>query len=91
MSAKRKGSVRTSVVTSERPEITGEWIAGADLYRGEKLVRRGDAEKSLREQDWRAVRSTRDDWGVVQYRQSHVAAPRSTNVRTFADSRREDG
>ena len=41
MSAKRKGSVRTSVVTSEPPEITDEWIAGADLYRGEKLVRRG--------------------------------------------------
>ena len=35
MSAKRKGSVRTSVVTSEPPEITDEWIAGADLYRGE--------------------------------------------------------
>ena len=41
MSAKRKGSVRTSPQTSEPPEITDQWIAGADLYRGDKLVRRG--------------------------------------------------
>jgi uncharacterized protein (DUF4415 family) len=41
MSAKRKGSVRTSVVTTEPPEISEAWIAGADLYSGEKLVRRG--------------------------------------------------
>jgi uncharacterized protein (DUF4415 family) len=41
MSAKRKGSVRTSSATSEPPEISSEWIAGADLYRGEKLIRRG--------------------------------------------------
>jgi len=41
MSAKRKGSARTSPATSEPPEISGEWIAGADLYRGKKLVRRG--------------------------------------------------
>ncbi len=40
MNVKRKGSGRTSA-KSEIPEITGEWIAGADLYRGEKLVRRG--------------------------------------------------
>jgi len=41
MSAKRKGSGRTSPPTREPPEITDEWIAGADMYRGEKLVRRG--------------------------------------------------
>lgn len=41
MSAKRKGSVRTSPPTSEPPEITDQWIADADMYRGEKLVRRG--------------------------------------------------
>ena len=41
MSAKRKGSGRTSAVLSEPPEITDEWIAGADVYRGTKLVRRG--------------------------------------------------
>ena len=41
MSAKRKGSGRTSAVLSDPPEITDEWIAGADVYRGAKLVRRG--------------------------------------------------
>ena len=41
MSGKRKGSDRTSVTSSEPPEITEEWIAGADVYRGKKLVRRG--------------------------------------------------
>lgn len=41
MSAKRKGSARTSPPTSEPPEISDEWIVGADLYKGEKLVRRG--------------------------------------------------
>jgi len=41
MSAKRKGSGRTSAVLSDPPEITDEWIAGADVYRGPKLVRRG--------------------------------------------------
>jgi hypothetical protein len=41
MSAKRKGSGRTSTVLSDPPEITDEWIAGADVHRGPKLVRRG--------------------------------------------------
>jgi uncharacterized protein (DUF4415 family) len=41
MSAKRKGSGHTSAVLSDPPEITDEWIAGADVYRGAKLVRRG--------------------------------------------------
>ena len=40
MSAKRKRSV-TSSPKDEAPEITKEWIAGADLRRGKKLVRRG--------------------------------------------------
>jgi uncharacterized protein (DUF4415 family) len=41
MSAKRKGSVRTSSRVDEIPELTEEWIRGADLYVGPKLVRRG--------------------------------------------------
>jgi uncharacterized protein (DUF4415 family) len=41
MSAKRKGSGRTSAILSDPPEITDEWIAGADVYRGANLVRRG--------------------------------------------------
>jgi uncharacterized protein (DUF4415 family) len=40
MSAKRKGSVRTSS-RDEAPEITDSWIQEADLRRGTKLVRRG--------------------------------------------------
>lgn len=43
MSTKRKGSARTSPDSDSDspPEITEAWIAGADLHRGEKLVRRG--------------------------------------------------
>ena len=41
MSVKQKDSPHTSRDTDTPPEITGEWIAGADLYHGEKLVRRG--------------------------------------------------
>jgi uncharacterized protein (DUF4415 family) len=41
MSAKRKGSKRTSPSKDEAPEITESWIAEADLRRGRKLVRRG--------------------------------------------------
>ena len=40
MSAKRKRSVRTSP-RDEAPEITKEWVAGADLHHGAKLIRRG--------------------------------------------------
>lgn len=41
MSAKRKGSVRSSPSKDEAPEITESWIAEADLRRGPKIVRRG--------------------------------------------------
>jgi uncharacterized protein (DUF4415 family) len=41
MSAKRKRSARTSLSKDDPPEITAEWLAGADLYKGSKLVRRG--------------------------------------------------
>ena len=41
MSAKRKGSSRIAPLSTDPPEITDEWIAGADLYHGKKLVRRG--------------------------------------------------
>jgi len=41
MSAKRKGSGRTSPEADEPPEITEAWIEGADLYQGRRLVRRG--------------------------------------------------
>jgi uncharacterized protein (DUF4415 family) len=41
MNAKRQKSVRTSPRSEDLPEITDEWLAGADLYDGKKLVRRG--------------------------------------------------
>jgi uncharacterized protein (DUF4415 family) len=41
MSAKRKNSGLTSRNRETLPEITDEWIAEADLYDGEKLIRRG--------------------------------------------------
>jgi uncharacterized protein (DUF4415 family) len=41
MNAKRKKSVRTSTSSDDLPEITEQWLAGADRYDGGKLVRRG--------------------------------------------------
>lgn len=40
MNAKKKSSSHISLDT-DLPEITDDWIAGADLYHGDKLVRRG--------------------------------------------------
>lgn len=41
MNAKRKKSARTSISSDDLPEITKEWLEGADLYDGKNLVRRG--------------------------------------------------
>jgi uncharacterized protein (DUF4415 family) len=41
MSAKRKNSNPISHDSEIPPEITDTWISEADLYHGEKLVRRG--------------------------------------------------
>jgi len=41
MTVKRKNSSRTSDKPVEAPEIDDAWIAGADLYEGSKLIRRG--------------------------------------------------
>lgn len=41
MSAKRKSSNPISHDAETPPEITDTWISEADLYHGEKLVRRG--------------------------------------------------
>jgi len=41
MSGKAKGSRRSWRDPEDAPEISERWIAGADLYRGKKLVRRG--------------------------------------------------
>jgi uncharacterized protein (DUF4415 family) len=41
MNVKQKSSAPTSLDSDSLPEITDAWIAGADLYNGDKLVRRG--------------------------------------------------
>lgn len=41
MSAKRKSSNHISHGPETPPEITDAWISEADLYHGERLVRRG--------------------------------------------------
>ena len=41
MNVKQKSSAPTSRDPDSLPEITDAWIAGADLYHGDKLVRRG--------------------------------------------------
>lgn len=41
MSGKPKSSRRTWRDPEDAPKITDEWIAGADLYKGKRLIRRG--------------------------------------------------
>ena len=41
MNVKQKNSAPTSLDSDSLPEITDAWIASADLYNGDKLVRRG--------------------------------------------------
>ena len=41
MNGKLRDSNRTWVDPDDAPEITEEWIEEADIYHGEKLVRRG--------------------------------------------------
>jgi uncharacterized protein (DUF4415 family) len=41
MPRKSKSLRRSSRDPDDAPEITDQWIAGADLYNGKKLVRRG--------------------------------------------------
>jgi hypothetical protein len=46
LSARSKGSRRIWRDLDDAPEITGKWIAEADLYhRGKKLVRGGPARR----------------------------------------------
>lgn len=41
MPGKSKSSRRSSRNPDDAPELTERWIAGADLYHGKKLLRRG--------------------------------------------------
>jgi hypothetical protein len=46
MRGERKRAHRPRRDSDHAPEITDKWIAGADLYRGKKLVRRGKRAES---------------------------------------------
>lgn len=50
MNAKRKNSATISADADTPPEITDGWIAGADLFNGTKLVRRGRPKLANRRQ-----------------------------------------
>jgi uncharacterized protein (DUF4415 family) len=41
MTASKGASRMRSKIIDEVPELTRDWFAGADLYRGAKLIRRG--------------------------------------------------
>ncbi len=41
MSRKKKGSAATWTDPDDAPELTEEWFRSADLYDGDRLIRRG--------------------------------------------------
>ena len=45
MTGKKRASESTWVDPDDAPELTDNWFAKADLYEGEKLVRRGGRPK----------------------------------------------
>ena len=45
MAGKKHASKATWVDPDDAPELTEEWFANADLYEGDKLVRRGGRPK----------------------------------------------
>ena len=48
MNAKLKKSASPWVYPDDAPEVTPQWVAEADLYAGEKLLRRGRPVGSLK-------------------------------------------
>ncbi len=46
MTGKKRASKVTWTDPDEAPELTDDWFAKADLYQGEKLVRRGGRPKT---------------------------------------------
>ena len=46
MTGKKRASKATWTDPDEAPELTDDWFAKADLYQGEKLVRRGGRPKT---------------------------------------------
>lgn len=71
MNAKSKQSHQPWVDTDAAPEITEQWVQQADLYQGEKLVRRGRPKASVTKEPVKirldadvllALRATGDGW-----------------------------
>lgn len=71
MSAKSPASSKPWVDPDDAPEITDEWIAGADLYEGDKLIRRGRPKSAAPKEPVKlrldpdvlaALRATGDGW-----------------------------
>lgn len=46
MTGKKRVAKATRIDPGEAPELTDDWFAKADLYQGEKLVRRGGRPKA---------------------------------------------
>jgi uncharacterized protein (DUF4415 family) len=46
MTGKKRVAKATRIDPGEAPELTDDWFAKADLYQGEKLVRRGGRPKT---------------------------------------------
>jgi uncharacterized protein (DUF4415 family) len=47
MSGKKSASKGTWIDPDDAPELTEEWFAKADLYEGDKLIRRGGRPKKV--------------------------------------------
>ncbi|CAA7618963.1 conserved hypothetical protein [Magnetospirillum sp. LM-5] len=64
MQPKKPSGESTWVDPDDAPELTEEWFASADLYQGEKLVRKGGRPKSPNPKQ---MVSLRLDPGVLEY------------------------
>ena len=71
MNVKSKPSAPPSVDPDDAPEITEEWLTGADLYHGDKLLRRGRPKAAVTKEAVKlrldadvlaALRATGDGW-----------------------------
>ena len=71
MNAKSKPSAPPSIDPDDAPEITEDWVKEADLYHGDKLVRRGRPKAAVTKEAVKlrldadvlaALRATGDGW-----------------------------
>lgn len=71
MNAKSKASATPWIDPDDAPEIDAAWVASADLYDGEKLIRRGRPKSAVTKEPVKlrldadvlaALRATGDGW-----------------------------